>query len=197
MGLYREQLKATSFLSVILVLLFFLAMLSNITAKAYSSFKINTTTPILPPIVRLDNSSSSYALLKGPYNTSALITVQASTSSASNYSNVLTIISNHSDTLEVNLEVYSYTNLTRILNATIRFRNGTDANFDQIIIENGQIIQDKPITPYMLKTQETLYVDIVKLQSNSTGTTYVYAKLKIGIPNKSTFILQKITFKFV
>ena len=95
MGLYREQLKATSFLSVILVLLFFLAMLSNITAKAYSSFKINTTTPILPPIVRLDNSSSSYALLKGPYNTSALITVQASTSSASNYSNVLTIISNH------------------------------------------------------------------------------------------------------
>ena len=49
----------------------------------------------------------------------------------------------------------------------------------------------------MLKTQETLYVDIVKLQSNSTGTTYVYAKLKIGIPNKSTFILQTITFKFV
>jgi len=192
-NLQKESLR-------ILIVVIFILCLSNATkviGESYSSFTLKVSTSISEPILILNNSTSSYTLLKGPYNTSALITVQADTSSASNYSNVLTIISNHSDTLEVNLEVYSYTNLTRILNATIRFRNGTDANFDQIIIENGQIIQDKPITLYILKTQETLYVDIVKLQSNSTGTTYVYAKLKIGIPNKSTFILQTITFKFV
>ena len=174
-NLQKESLR-------ILIVVIFILCLSNATkviGESYSSFTLKVSTSISEPILILNNSTSSYTLLKGPYNTSALITVQAGTSSASNYSNVLTIISNHSDTLEVNLEVYSYTNLTRILNATIRFRNGTDANFDQIIIENGQIIQDKPITPYMLKTRETLYVDIVKLQSNSTGTTYVYAKLKI------------------
>ena len=180
-NLQKESLR-------ILIVVIFILCLSNATkviGESYSSFTLKVSTSISEPILILNNSTSSYTLLKGPYNTSALITVQANTSSASNYSNVLTIISNHSDTLEVNLEVYSYTNLTRILNATIRFRNGTDANFDQIIIENGQIIQDKPITLYILKTQETLYVDIVKLQSNSTGTTYVYAKLKIGIPNLS------------
>jgi len=192
----RKQLKNNSFLSVILVLLFLLVTLPDLSAKVNSSFKVNTSTSILLPIVKLDNSSSSYTLLNGRYNTSALITVQATISTASNYSAVLMIVSNYSSTLEVSLEVYNYENITRILNATIRFRNGTNATFDQITIENGQIIQDKPSAPYILTPQETLYVDIIKLQSNSTEITYIHTSLKIRIQSKSTFIFQAITFKF-
>ena len=193
---HRERLGSASFLSILLVLLLTLGVPFNSVAKVHSSFRIEVDTSILPPLVKLDNSSSSYALLYGPYNTSALITVQANISSASNYSSVLMIISNYSSTLEVNLEVYSYTNIIRILNATVRLRNETDATFDQIIIEEGQITQEKASTPYTLNSQETIYLDIINLQSNSTGTTYIYTRLRVQFPDTSTFVLQTIAFKF-
>ena len=186
----KRLLKTGLFASITIVLFFTFIIPSNIVAKTYSSFRIAASASILLPLVELDNSSSSYALLNGLYNTSALITVQATISTVSNYSSVLMIISNYSSTLEIDLEVYSYVNITRILSATIRLKNGTDATFDQIIIENGQIIQDKPSAPYMLTPQETLYVDIINLQSNSTGITYIHTSLKIRIQSKSTFIFQ-------
>lgn len=190
-------LETVSSMSIALVLIFLFIVPPNSVAETYSSLKMHASTSILSPLVKLDNSSSSYALLNGLYNTSALVTVQATVSSASNYSNVLMIVSNYSGTLEVNLEVYSYVNITRILNATIRLRNETGATFDQMIIENGQITQDKPATQCTLNPQETLYIDVINLQSNSTDTTYVYTNLRIRIPSKSTFIFQTITFKFV
>ena len=182
-------------LTLIISFLVMIFMISNTVAGSYCSFTLKTLPPISQPLLVLD-SNSTYTLLKGKYNTSALVTVQATVSIPSNYSDVLRIISSYSGSLEVNLEVYSYNNLTRISNATIRLRNSTNSVFDQIIVENGNLTQSKPNIPYELSPSETLHIDVVNLQANATGTTYVYARLRIRIPNKTTFILYTITFKF-
>lgn len=179
----------------VILIVFFFAIISNVTAESYCSFMLKTLTPISQPLLVLD-SNSTYTILKGKYNTSALVTVQATVSIPSNYSDVLRIISSYSGSLEVNLEVYSYNNLTRISNATIRLRNSTNSVFDQIIVKNGNLTQSKPNIPYELSPSETLYIDVINLQANATGTTYVYTRLRIRIPNKTTFILYTITFKF-
>jgi len=191
----NEHSTRKNFLLHLTLIISSLVMISNTVAGSYCSFTLKTSTPISQPLLVLD-SNSTYTLLKGKYNTSALVTVQATVSIPSNYSDVLRIISNHSGSLEVNLEVYSYNNLTRISNATIRLRNSTNSVFDQIIVENGNLTQSKPNIPYELSPSETLHIDVVNLQANATGTTYIYTRLRIRIPNKTTFILYTITFKF-
>lgn len=191
----NEHSTRKNFLLHLTLIISSLVMISNTVAGSYCSFTLKTLTPISQPLLVLD-SNSTYTILKGKYNTSALVTVQATVSIPSNYSDVLRIISNYSGSLEVNLEVYSYNNLTRISNATIRLRNSTNSVFDQIIVKNGNLTQSKPNIPYELSPSETLYIDVINLQANATGTTYVYTRLRIRIPNKTTFILYTITFKF-
>jgi len=172
-----------------------IGFLPDAVANNYSSFTLKDSTSISQPIVIL-KSNSTLCTIYGEWNTSALITVQADTASPSNYTDVLRIISNYTENLEVNLEVYGNDNLARISNVTIRFQNSTGATFDQIIVNNGSITQEKPGNPYDLSPSETLYVDIINLQANTTGTSYIYTYLRIRLQDKTTYVLYTITFKF-
>jgi hypothetical protein len=115
-------------------------------------------------------------------------------SSSSNYNYVLKIVNQVSDTWKIRLKVYSQSNIGRLNNCTIYFRNSSDGTSRQIYIQNGAYVNqtgpwyDLPASPAERYIAITLVASIA-------GESCVYVYLEILIPDKTTYARYVLTFE--
>ena len=109
------------------------------------------------------------------------------------YDYVLRVNNTVTDSWEVRLKKFDNSSIGRLQNCTIYFRNSTNANSTQIIIENGSFNQTEGPW-YNLASMETTYIAIT-VQANSEATSYIYTYLEILIPNTTTYAQYVITFE--
>jgi len=115
------------------------------------------------------------------------------TSVETTYDYVLRVNNTVTNSWEARLKKYANASIGRLQNCTIYFRNATNANSTQIVIENGSFNQTEGPW-YNLDNSETIYIAIT-VEANSTGTSYVYAYLEIRTPNTTTYAQYVITFE--
>jgi hypothetical protein len=114
--------------------------------------------------------------------------------SSSNYDYVLKIVNNVSDTWKIRLTAYSQSNIERLTNCTIYFRNSSDGTSRQVYIENGAYVNqtgpwyDLPASP------AERYI-AVALQATNSEVSHVYVYLEILVPDKSTYAQYVIAFE--
>jgi len=109
------------------------------------------------------------------------------------YDYVLRVNNTVTDSSEVRLKKYSNSSIGRLQNCTIYFRNSTNANSTQIVIENGSFSQTEG-SWYNLTSLETIYIAMT-VEASSTGTSYIYTYLEIRIPSTTTYLQYKIAFE--
>ncbi|MDH5782968.1 MAG: hypothetical protein OEZ35_04815, partial [Candidatus Bathyarchaeota archaeon] len=112
---------------------------------------------------------------------------------SSTYDYVLRVNNTVTDSWQIRLKKYSNSSIGRLQNCTIYFHNSTDGASGQIIIENGLFInQTGPW--YDLDNSETIYI-AMKVEANSTATSYVRTYLEILTPSTTTYAQYIITFE--
>jgi hypothetical protein len=106
---------------------------------------------------------------------------------------VLEVANQVASAWNLNLRVYSSSNIARLSNVIISFRDGTSS--DQIVVSNGNITQSEGAL-YNLPASvgSTVYISMSTLQTNATGLSYLYIYLKVLVPNTSTYSLYSLTF---
>ncbi len=115
------------------------------------------------------------------------------TSVETTYDYVLRVNNTFTNSWEVRLKKYVNATIGRLQNCTIYFRNSTNANSTQIVIENGSFNQTEG-SWYDLGSLETIYIAMT-VEANSTGTSYIYTCLEIRIPGTTTYLQYEIQFK--
>jgi len=113
-------------------------------------------------------------------------------SKPANYDYVLRVINQVTNDWKANLRVYDSSNIGRLLSLNISFHDGTTNN--QIAVKNGNITQSEGAF-YDLAGSTTIYISISNIQASTSGTSYLYAYLKILSPGTSTYALYIITFE--
>lgn len=109
------------------------------------------------------------------------------------YDYVLRVNNTVTDSWEIRLKKYSNSSIGRLQNCTIYFRNSTNDNSTQIIIENGSSNQTEG-SWYDLGSLETIYIAMT-VEASSAGTSYVYAYLEVLTPATATCIQYVLTFE--
>jgi len=109
------------------------------------------------------------------------------------YDYVLRIDNTDTNSWEVRLKKYSNSSIGRLENCTIYFRNSTNDNSTQIVIENGSFNETEGPW-YYLDNSETIYIAMA-VEADSTGTSYVYTYLEIRFPGTTTYAQYIITFR--
>lgn len=109
------------------------------------------------------------------------------------YDYVLRVNNTVTGSWEVRLKKYDSSSIGRLQNCTIYFRNATNANSTQIVIENGSFNQTEGPW-YNLDNSETIYIAIT-VEATSTGTSYVFAYLEILVSNPTTYAQYIIAFE--
>lgn len=104
---------------------------------------------------------------------------------------VLEIANQVTDSWKIRLRAYDQTNIERLSNCTIYFRDGLVSR--QIYIHNGEYNQQFGDW-FDLTGLSTVYI-IMTVSATSTGTSHIYAYLEILTPNTSTYNLIIITFE--
>jgi hypothetical protein len=111
---------------------------------------------------------------------------------SSTYDYVLAVTEQEGANWAINLLVYANSSIARLSNTTISFRDGTTS--DQIIINGGTIIQSEGPS-YNLTSSSTIYIKMSNLNATSSGTSCIYAYLKILVPGTTTYLLYRIEFE--
>jgi hypothetical protein len=115
-------------------------------------------------------------------------------SSSSNYNYVLKIVNQVSDAWKIRLTAYSQSNIGRLNNCTIYFRNSSDGTSRQIYIQNGAYVTQ--IGPwYDLPASPAERYIAITLDASATGESYVYVYLEILIPDKTTYARYILRFE--
>ena len=115
-------------------------------------------------------------------------------SSSSNYNYVLKIVNQVSDTWKIRLKAYSQSNIGRLNNCTIYFRNSSDGTSRQIYIQSGAYV-DPTGSWYDLPASPAEIYIAVTLDTSNSEVSYVYVYLEILVPNKTTFAQYVLTFE--
>ena len=107
---------------------------------------------------------------------------------------VLNVVNQAPNAWNVSMRIYDSSNISRLSSATISFYDGISS--DQILVDSGDITQSQG-SPYDLPAVagSTIYISVSNLQTNTTGTSYLYVFLKILMPNTSTYSLYRVTFE--
>jgi len=101
------------------------------------------------------------------------------------YDYVLRVNNTVTDSWEIRLKKYSDSGINRLGNCTIYFRNSTNDNSTQIVIENGSFNQTEG-SWYSLGSLETVYI-VMMVEANTTGISSVYTYLDILTPASTTY----------
>jgi hypothetical protein len=109
------------------------------------------------------------------------------------YNYVLGVNNTTTDSWQFRLKSYSDSNIYRLQNCTIYFRNSTGGNTNQITIENGTYSASTG-SWCVLSSSITTYVAMT-VQANSTGTSYVNTYLEVRIPNTTIYAHYVIQFE--
>lgn len=106
---------------------------------------------------------------------------------------VLKVVNQVASAWNLNLRVYDSSNIARLSNAIISFKDGTSS--DQIVVSNGNITQSQGAL-YNLSAGvgSAVYISMSNIQTNATGTSYLYIYLKVLVPNTSIYSLYILTF---
>jgi hypothetical protein len=112
-----------------------------------------------------------------------------------NYNYVLKIVNKVSDPWKTRLKAYSQSNIERLTNCTIYFRNETDGFSGQVCIVNGTYTQQDGSWYDLSGSPAERYI-AVTLQANNSGVSYINVYLEILIPDKTTYAQYVLTFEF-
>lgn len=115
-------------------------------------------------------------------------------SSSSNYNYVLKIVNQVTDTWKIRLRAYSQSNIGRLNNCTIYFRNSSDGTSRQIYIQNGAYVNQTGSWYDLPASPAERYI-AVTLQANNSEVSNVYVYLEILVPNKTTYAQYVISFE--
>jgi hypothetical protein len=105
---------------------------------------------------------------------------------------VLRVVNQVSYSWNIRLKAYDQTNIGRLSNCTIYFRNSTGVS-RQIYVYSGSYSQQVG-SWYNLTSLSTIYI-AMSVTTNSTGTSSISAYLEVLIPNTSTSNLMVVTFE--
>ena len=108
------------------------------------------------------------------------------------YDYVLRVDNQVTNLWKVRLRAYDQTNMERLSNCTIHFRDGSGVS-RQIYVYNGAYSQQSG-SWYDLTSLSTIYIAMTAI-ANSEGTSSINAYLEVLIPNTSTSNLMVITFE--
>lgn len=109
-----------------------------------------------------------------------------------NYDFVLKIVNHASESWKVRLRAYTQSNIERLVNCTVYFRNETSASV-QIQILNGEYGQHYGEW-CDLAGIGTIYL-AMKVSAKNLETTCIYAFLEVLVPNTTTYNLMVIEFR--
>jgi len=122
------------------------------------------------------------------------IKLDYSYSASSDYDYVLKIVNQASESWKIRLRAYSESNIARLTNCTIYFRDSTDGTSGQIYIISGSYTQqtgpwyDLPISP------AERYI-VLSLDASDSEVSYIYVYLEILVPDKTTYAQYVLTFE--
>lgn len=108
------------------------------------------------------------------------------------YDFALRIVNNASESWKVRLRAYAQSNIERLVNCTIYFRNEISIS-NQIQILNGAYSQHHGDW-YDLAGLGAIYL-AMNILANNSETTCIYAFLEVLVPNTSTYNLMVIEFR--
>jgi hypothetical protein len=192
-SIYAQKLRQSIWLVVTLfVLLGFL--FSNVDGNTYFALLMEPRTTVSSPsvVLRAGTVGSSIVYVNG---TSARISAVAPIPTPTNYDYVLKVVNNVSDLWKIRLKAYSQSNIGRLSNCTIYFRNASNGFSGQVCIVNGNYTQqtgpwyDLPASP------AERYIAVI-LQANNSEVSYINVYLEILIPDKTTYAQYILTFEF-
>jgi hypothetical protein len=115
-------------------------------------------------------------------------------SSSSTYNYVLKIVNQVSDTWKIRLKAYSQSNIARLNNCTIYFRNSTDGTSGQIYIISGAYTQQTGPWYDLPSSPAERYI-VLSLDASSSEISYIYVYLEILVPDKTTYAQYVLTFE--
>lgn len=184
--------KLRYFAFPVLMFSLFACMPSSVSCDLQHIFSCDTSIFPSEPAVTLELGSAGAEIITAN-RTSATVSVAASSEASFglNYDYVLMATNLIDSNWTVTLETYNSSNLGRLSNCTIRFHDGSSS--DQIIVNNGVITQPKG-AQYNLLASSTIYISMINVASNATGTSDLYVYLKIYPINTSPLIVYKIYF---
>jgi len=142
--------------------------------------------------VRASNTTRSAAWIKASYESGRDHLLHFGSEEPSAFDYVLRVVNQVSDAWKVNLKVYDSLNLGRLVAAKISFHDGSTS--DQVIINSGVITQSEGLQ-YDLAGSGTIYISISNLQSNASGTSYLYVYLRSLVPSSGVYTLYGITLR--
>jgi hypothetical protein len=124
-----------------------------------------------------------------------LVKLVYSYSSSTNYNYVIRIVNQEvSDTWKIRLRACSQSNIGRLNNCTIYFRNSSDGTSRQIYIQNGAYVNQTGSWYDLPASPAERYI-AVTLDASNSEVSYVYVYLEILVPNKTTYAQYVLTFE--
>jgi len=115
--------------------------------------------------------------------------------SSSNYDYVLKIINNVTDPWKVRLTAYSESNIGRLNNCTIYFRNTTGGDIlRQVYVENGSYVNQTGAWYDLPPSPAERYL-AVTLEASDSQVSFVNVYLEILVPDKTTYARYILTFE--
>ncbi len=188
----RHRPEATS--KSILLVVSILVLLTSIgpsDASAYYALPKESQTTVGPAAVLLQNGTVGTCTIY-TNSTSAKVGVSGY-GYEHDYDYVLRVNNTDADSWKIRLQKYADSSIGRLQNCTIYFRNATNANSTQLVIENGSFNQIEG--PWWnLGSFETMYL-VMTVQVNSTGTSRVSVYLEVLIPNTTAYAQYLIAFE--
>jgi len=177
--------KIKKIVHLLLTLVILLEAPHIVAGSTYFHMMIQATTFVYSPEVTLQNVTNSLIYTN---NTSAKVTV----SNGTNNLDALKILNQTSNDSQLKLIKYNDTNIGRLTNCTIWFRDESTTSVQIKIIdgEYNQIVGEY----YNLVGNGVDHITITA-STNATGTSNIYTYLKILKPNTSTYALYIITFE--
>lgn len=142
----------------------------------------------LPPVILQNGTVGANTIYTNSTNAKVSISASAPTNDY-----VLRVINQVSDAWEIRLKAYSQSNIARLNNCTIYFRNSTDGTSSQVSITSGSYTQQTGAW-YDLNSLATVYIAL-GLQASDSQVSLVFVYLEILTPNKTTYAQYVLTFE--
>ncbi|MEM3457872.1 MAG: hypothetical protein QXN36_05430 [Candidatus Bathyarchaeia archaeon] len=178
--------KIRQFVYLVLALSVLLETQHTVAGNTFFIMTKQISMPIDPPLVVLQNVTANTVIYTN--STSAKVAISSGTTN----SDVLEILNQTTDDWQLQLINSNSTDIARLTNCTIWFRNGSTTSI-QIEIINGSYNQTSgALYDFVLGSNN--YISITA-SANATGTSLIYTYLKILKPSTSTYMLYIITFE--
>jgi hypothetical protein len=115
-------------------------------------------------------------------------------SSSSDYNYVLNIVNQVSDSWKIRLRAYSQSNIARLNNCTMYFRNASDGTLGQVYIISGSYAQQTGPWYDLPSSPAERYISLT-LDASNSEVSHIYVYLDVLVPDKTTYAQYVLTFE--